>query len=137
MDDKILEGTTTVGITCKDGVVFASERRASMGNLVAHKVAEQIFKIDDHIVTTIAGSLVGIKAANLDRDFAGIGFIKIGDKYFYSDTYAVKNVSAVASAALADTTAVANDEYKYEISAGVYSPYTKGQREILNTLIKK
>ena len=38
MDDKILEGTTTVGITCKDGVVFASERRASMGNLVAHKV---------------------------------------------------------------------------------------------------
>ena len=29
MDDKILEGTTTVGITCKDGVVFASERRAS------------------------------------------------------------------------------------------------------------
>ena len=44
MDDKILEGTTTVGITCKDGVVFASERRASMGNLVAHKVAEKIFK---------------------------------------------------------------------------------------------
>ena len=57
MDDKILEGTTTVGITCKDGVVFASERRASMGNLVAHKVAEKIFKIDDHIVTTIAGSV--------------------------------------------------------------------------------
>ena len=57
MDDKILEGTTTVGITCKDGVVFASERRASMGNLVAHKVAEKIFKINDHIVTTIAGSV--------------------------------------------------------------------------------
>ena len=57
MDDKILEGTTTVGITCEDGVVFASERRASMGNLVAHKVAEKIFKIDDHIVTTIAGSV--------------------------------------------------------------------------------
>ena len=42
MDDKILEGTTTVGITCKDGVVFASERRASMGNLVAHKVGKNI-----------------------------------------------------------------------------------------------
>ncbi|MCL2686990.1 MAG: archaeal proteasome endopeptidase complex subunit beta [Methanobrevibacter sp.] len=52
-----LEGTTTVGITCEDGVVFASERRASMGNLVAHKVAEKIFKIDDHIVATIAGSV--------------------------------------------------------------------------------
>ena len=57
MNDKILEGTTTVGITCKDGVVFASERRASMGNLVAHKVAEKIFKINDHIVTPIAGSV--------------------------------------------------------------------------------
>ena len=51
------EGTTTVGITCKDGVVFASERRASMGNLVAHKVAEKIFKIDNHIAATIAGSV--------------------------------------------------------------------------------
>ena len=56
-DEKILKGTTTVGITCKDGVVFASERRASMGNLVAHKVAEKIFKIDDNIATTIAGSV--------------------------------------------------------------------------------
>jgi len=52
-----LEGTTTVGITCSDGVVFASERRASMGNLVAHKVVEKIFKIDDHIAATIAGSV--------------------------------------------------------------------------------
>ena len=57
MKDKIVEGTTTVGITCKDGIVFATERRATMGNLVAHKVAEKIFKIDDHIVTTIAGSV--------------------------------------------------------------------------------
>ena len=61
MNDKntleTLEGTTTVGITCTDGVVFASERRASMGNLVAHKVAEKIFKIDNHIVATIAGSV--------------------------------------------------------------------------------
>jgi len=62
MEDKILEGTTTVGITCKNGVVFASERRASMGNLVAHKVAEKIFKIDDHIVTTIAGSVSGAQS---------------------------------------------------------------------------
>ena len=57
MKDKIVEGTTTVGITCKDGIVFATERRATMGNLVAHKVAEKIFKIEDHIATTIAGSV--------------------------------------------------------------------------------
>jgi proteasome beta subunit len=58
-DKNTFEGTTTVGITCKDGVVFASERRASMGNLVAHKVAEKIFKIDNHIAATIAGSVAG------------------------------------------------------------------------------
>ncbi|MDR2830944.1 MAG: archaeal proteasome endopeptidase complex subunit beta [Methanobrevibacter sp.] len=57
MKDKTLEGTTTVGITCADGIVFASERRASMGNLVAHKVAEKIFKIDKHLGATIAGSV--------------------------------------------------------------------------------
>lgn len=57
MKDKTLEGTTTVGITCADGVVFASERRASMGNLVAHKVAEKIFRIDNHLGATIAGSV--------------------------------------------------------------------------------
>lgn len=58
MNDKnTLKGTTTVGLTCKDGVVFATERRASMGNLIAHKVAEKIFKIDDHIAATIAGSV--------------------------------------------------------------------------------
>ena len=56
-DKNTFEGTTTVGITCKDGVVFASERRASMGNLIAHKVAEKIFKIDNHIAATIAGSV--------------------------------------------------------------------------------
>ena len=58
MNDKnTLEGTTTVGITCKDGVVFASEQRATMGSLIAHKNTQKIFKIDNHIVATIAGSV--------------------------------------------------------------------------------
>jgi proteasome beta subunit len=56
-DENRLKGTTTVGLTCQDGVVFATERRASMGNLIAHKVADKIFKLDDHIGATIAGSV--------------------------------------------------------------------------------
>ncbi|NLM02089.1 Proteasome subunit beta {ECO:0000255/HAMAP-Rule:MF_02113} [Methanothermobacter wolfeii] len=56
-DKKTLKGTTTVGITCRDGVVFATERRASMGNLIAHKTADKIFRIDEHIAATIAGSV--------------------------------------------------------------------------------
>ncbi|MBC7118757.1 MAG: archaeal proteasome endopeptidase complex subunit beta [Methanobacteriaceae archaeon] len=46
-----------MGITCKDGVVFATERRATMGNLIAHKVADKIFKVDEHIAATVAGSV--------------------------------------------------------------------------------
>jgi len=56
-DENRLKGTTTVGLKCKDGVVFATERRATMGNLIAHKVADKIFKIDDHIGATIAGGV--------------------------------------------------------------------------------
>ena len=29
-DENKLKGTTTVGLKCKDGVVFATERRATM-----------------------------------------------------------------------------------------------------------
>ncbi len=58
MNDKnTLKGTTTVGLKCKNGVVFATERRATMGNLIAHKVADKIFEIDDHIGATIAGGV--------------------------------------------------------------------------------
>ncbi|MGF7117136.1 archaeal proteasome endopeptidase complex subunit beta [Methanobacterium oryzae] len=58
MNDKNrLEGTTTVGLKCKNGVVFATEQRATMGNLIAHKGAQKIFKIDDHIGATIAGGV--------------------------------------------------------------------------------
>lgn len=56
-DEKTLKGTTTVGLKCKDGVVFATERRATMGNLIAHKNTMKIFKIDDHIGATIAGGV--------------------------------------------------------------------------------
>jgi proteasome beta subunit len=56
-DENRLKGTTTVGLTCKDGVVFATERRATMGYLIAHKVAEKIFKLDDYIGATIAGAV--------------------------------------------------------------------------------
>lgn len=56
-DENRLKGTTTVGLKCRDGVVFATERRATMGNLIAHKAVEKIFKIDDHIGATIAGGV--------------------------------------------------------------------------------
>ncbi|MBC7129039.1 MAG: archaeal proteasome endopeptidase complex subunit beta [Thermoplasmatales archaeon] len=52
------KGTTTLAMVCKDGVIAAAERRATMGTLIAHKVAKKIYKIDDHLLLTTAG-LVG------------------------------------------------------------------------------
>ena len=28
-------GTTTIGLVCKDGIVMAADRRATMGNIIA------------------------------------------------------------------------------------------------------
>jgi len=57
-DDLKKTGTTTLGMVCKDGVILATERRATMGTLIAHKVTKKLFKIDDHLALTTAG-LVG------------------------------------------------------------------------------
>ncbi len=52
------KGTTTIGLVCREGIVAAAERRATMGTMIAHKVAKKIFKIDEHMLLTTAG-LVG------------------------------------------------------------------------------
>ena len=51
-------GTTTIGIVNSDGIVLASEHRATMGNFIAHKETQKVFKIDDNLGITTAG-LVG------------------------------------------------------------------------------
>ena len=57
MDDKQFKGTTTVGIICNNGLVLATERRATMGNLIASRDAQKIYKLTDNIAMTIAGSV--------------------------------------------------------------------------------
>ena len=54
---KIETGTTTIGVVCRDGVILASDTRATMGHLVAHKKAKKIHQIDEHLAMTIAGGL--------------------------------------------------------------------------------
>ncbi|MGA7923649.1 MAG: proteasome subunit beta, partial [Thermoplasmata archaeon] len=56
--DRLLKGTTTIGLVCKDGVVLASERRATAGSMIANKYAQKLYRIDSNIGLTIAG-LVG------------------------------------------------------------------------------
>ena len=57
-EEHLLKGTTTIGLVCKDGVVLATEKRATAGNLIANKATQKLFKIDQNIGMTVAG-LVG------------------------------------------------------------------------------
>lgn len=50
-------GTTTVGLVCKDGIVMASDRRATMGYFIASKDIDKIYPVSDNIAMTIAGSV--------------------------------------------------------------------------------
>ena len=51
-------GTTTTALVCKNGVVMATEHRATAGTLIAHKKTQKLFRIDDNLGLTVAG-LVG------------------------------------------------------------------------------
>ena len=57
-ESRLLKGTTTIGISAKDGVVLATERRATAGTMISNKQTQKLFKIDQNIGITIAG-LVG------------------------------------------------------------------------------
>ncbi len=54
--EKLKTGTTTIGIRTKDAVILASESKSTMGYLVASKTAQKIYKLDDKMALTIAGS---------------------------------------------------------------------------------
>lgn len=48
-------GTTTLGLVCKDGIVFAADKRVSAGYMIAHKRFTKILPVSDNIAITIAG----------------------------------------------------------------------------------
>ncbi|MEM2109261.1 MAG: archaeal proteasome endopeptidase complex subunit beta [Candidatus Odinarchaeota archaeon] len=55
--DKFTTGTTTVGIRCVDGVILATDRRATAGYLIANRNAQKIYILDEHMAATIAGTV--------------------------------------------------------------------------------
>jgi proteasome beta subunit len=55
VDEEVKKGTTTIGLVCKEGVVMATEMRATMGTLIAHKTTQKLFRIDDNMGLTVAG----------------------------------------------------------------------------------
>lgn len=59
---KLKTGTTTVGIVCKDGIVLAAEKKATLGYLVASKDDVKIVEVMPHIGMTQAGSVGDVQA---------------------------------------------------------------------------
>jgi len=57
VEEKILHGTTTVGIKAKDGVVLCADMRASAGYFIANNNTMKIQKIDEHAGMTMAGGV--------------------------------------------------------------------------------
>lgn len=57
VEEKILHGTTTVGIKAKDGVVLCADMRASAGYFIANNNTMKIQQIDDHAGLTLAGGV--------------------------------------------------------------------------------
>ena len=57
VEEKILHGTTTVGIKATDGVVLCADMRASAGYFIANNNTMKIQQSDDHVGMTMAGGV--------------------------------------------------------------------------------
>jgi proteasome beta subunit len=53
---EVPHGTTIVALTYAGGVLLAGDRRATMGNLIAHRAIEKVFPADDYSAVGIAGT---------------------------------------------------------------------------------
>jgi len=52
-----MKGTTTIGIVFTGGVILATEKRATMGYMIASKKAKKVYKVADQIGMTTAGGV--------------------------------------------------------------------------------
>jgi proteasome beta subunit len=53
---QITHATTVVAVRYADGVVMAGDRRATAGNIIAHRAIEKVFPADRHSGVAIAGA---------------------------------------------------------------------------------
>ena len=53
---EVPHGTTIVALTFDGGVVMAGDRRATMGNLIAHREIEKVYPADEYSCVGIAGT---------------------------------------------------------------------------------
>lgn len=52
-----MKGTTTIGLVFSDGVILATEKRATMGYMIASRKAKKVYQVADRIGMTTAGGV--------------------------------------------------------------------------------
>ena len=57
LQQEAMKGTTTVGLIFDGGVILATEKRATMGLMIASKKAKKVYQIADRIGMTTAGGV--------------------------------------------------------------------------------
>ncbi|HLD15199.1 MAG TPA: proteasome subunit beta [Candidatus Nanoarchaeia archaeon] len=56
------KGTTTVGLVCKDGIILAADKRATLGgHIISNKNMDKVLKITDNMAFTTAGLVSDIQ----------------------------------------------------------------------------
>ena len=61
VETELKTGTTTVALTCKDGIVLAADKRATAGYLISFKKFDKIMNITDNIAVTVAGTVSDVQ----------------------------------------------------------------------------
>ncbi|MFV2000160.1 MAG: proteasome subunit beta [Acidimicrobiia bacterium] len=53
---QVPEATTVLALTWRDGVLMAGDRRATAGNVIAHRRIRKVYPADDHSAVAISGT---------------------------------------------------------------------------------
>ena len=59
--ERMSTGTTTVGLLCKDGIVLAADKRATVGHMIMNGEIEKVIPVNDMMALTTAGSVSDIQ----------------------------------------------------------------------------
>jgi len=63
-----LQGATTVGLVCGDGVVLASEKRVSWGRMVMSRSGKKVFRVTPNIGLAFAGLVSDMQALTREAE---------------------------------------------------------------------
>jgi proteasome beta subunit len=61
LGEEFLIGATTIGITCKDGVILSSEKRVSYGHMIMSKSGKKTFLLTDYVGAACAGLIADMQ----------------------------------------------------------------------------